>query len=1381
MKQVDAPTAVSLTALQQGAGVVVALTDSRRVSMLEFVALSPAQRDELNAATRHAATAARRGAGDAAAACSLGQRLFEALLPSGVRQRLRDSPPRTLWLQLDRGLAWVPWELAFDGENFLGDKFRVHRQVVADEPLSPQATTTPRAECRVLVLSGGSGAALAPELVARLRAAEGAAVSTGLAHALGRDEVLALMADSDVVHYLGPTDTDAAPGGVACWWRLGEMLELDAIAALATPPRLLISQHAADPSAALSPAGAAPVAAAASERGLTMLAIEHAGDVAAIDFVTDLYRGLLDGAAIGEALRAARVELHRRHGIVRVLALQPQLYGDGDLVLRPRERQAHADDAVRQLTVMSFDLVESTRLLAALGAERYSELLAEYHRRSARILEARGGTPDDPQGDDGTMCYFGFPVAREDAALQAMRAGFELVDAVQSLGLAVRVGVCTGQVVVRDGQPVGAAIHFAARLQALAAPGTLVVGESTRRIVKDHYRFQPIETVARLKGFDQPESIYVALGAARPRDDDAGVAPPLPTPFVGRERELQALDSHWAAAQGGALRLVRLVGDAGIGKSRLLGEFKRRLVARGVEVFECRCTPDDARSAYRPLIAALRRQIGAGDADDGHDPGERLRRLVAPVTEDVESGVLLLAELLSLPPPAREPRPATSPERKRQLTLELLVALASARARRAPTCMLVEDIHWIDPSTAELLNRVALGARELPLLVVVTARTDAEAPWHPRVAVHEAELRPLSPELSRALVLGACGDARLPGEVVHLIAARADGVPLFIEESTRMLVERAAGGAALDAAAALEVPATLLDLLTARLDRLAGAKPIAQVGAAIGRDFPHALLHAVLAHPDCPFALREPDVALAELLRSGLLFARTEGAEIRYTFKHALVRDAAYRSLLERDRRRLHQVVAQVIGDRFADLAAHQPELLALHHTEAGNDAEALRLWEAAARLAASRSAHAEAISHLGAALSLLQRAEPGATRDRAELRLQLLLAARLIATDGYGADRVERVYARALELASALGDDAARLKVLLGLEGYHFMRADFAQALVHSAQAQAMALRLGSAIHAIQARWAEANVRMHRGELADAVVQMDRVLADYDRLEHRAEAVQDPGVMCLCYSAWSTWQLGRPDEALARADDVVARAERLRHKFSIGEAYGFRAAVQHFRGESAAALASAQRAVQVCEDGGFAVWLAHALVMRGRAAAALGDVEAGVAEMRRGCALWSATGAIVTTPFYLAMRAEGEMLAGRDDDAWQLLEHALAIVERTGERYYEAEIRRLLGVLTLHRAAAAGVDRSAEAHACLHRAHQVASALQLRSLVLRSAITHAELWLAQGVPGAALALLQPALNAVGEGRDTRDPRRARQLLAAARAAAASAAPEQHA
>lgn len=641
----------------------------------------------------------------------------------------------------------------------------------------------------------------------------------------------------------------------------------------------------------------------------------------------------------------------------------------------------------------------------------------------------------------------------------------------------------------------------------------------------------------------------------------------------------------------------------------------------------------------------------------------------------------------------------------------------------------------------------------------MTLRSAAHTAWSAPFAYSELPLRGLAPVAARTMVLKACGEARLSQETVRLLAEHADGVPLFIEESTRMAVEAAPEHGERHAAALLRrpVPPTIHDLLMARLDRVAAAKQVAQVGATIGREFSHALIEAVLQHEAAGTDASGLRSRLDMLVQSGLLVPRGSGADAGYFFKHALMRDAAYQSLWERDRQRLHSAIAQVVQDRFADLAEAQPELLAYHYTEADMPGDAVAYWEKAARRAAARSAHHEAITHLTNGLALVANLPDPLERGRAELRMQLLLASRLIATEGYGAERVGRVYARAEVLARQAADEAALMKVQLGLEGYHFMRADFDRAHAITLGAAAMVDRSPDPMTKVQSMWAVSNILFHQGDVRAAVDHMDECLRAYEPIEHRPGAVQDPGVMCLCYSAWGKWELGYPDEALRRARQVVALAEKIDHRFSMGEAWGFCTTVHYFRGEYEEALRCAERAIEICEDGGFVVWLAHAKVMHGRLVAELGDSDAGVAEMREAYQMWSSTGAVVTQAFYLAMQAEGLALAGKPDEGLTALDIAFDIVQKVNERYYEPEIRRLHGELTLQSATAHRRDASGEAEQWFTGALKLAREKELHSLALRSAMSLAMLWEAQGRAGESTALLETEAAWFSEGFATRD------------------------
>lgn len=1256
-----------------------------------------------------------------------GLALYAQLFPGAVGEALRHSPPRQLDLQLQAPLAVLHWEAADDGHGPLGQRWRItrHRLVDADEPAEPAPAGEPRrGPLRVLHLTADTGTDPRHELLPALER-EAVVVRTLPHTALTPEHAEQLLPSHELVRL--------DPG---------------------VPPRLLSSAEWLRP----------PKLVVAVQDDL-LDGIERARQLAALGasllLVPRLDEGgwfdalcarLALGLPVGEAVRQTRGD----PGAPWLL-----LHGEADTVLVLPDARASSGNDARQVTSLSFDFVDSTGWLQRLGSERYAGLLADFHQRCIAQIERHGGVADDPQGDDGVMSYFGYPAASERSAEQAVAAGLAIVQAVggMSTPVQVRVGIATGRVAVMAGQPVGVSIHLAARLQSRAAPGTVLVSAMTQALVQHRYALRPLDATLQLKGIDGDQQAALVL---HDRTGHRLDALPRLTPFVGRELELSSLVRNWEALASGNARVVQIRGEAGIGKSRLVREFRRWLKARGAVSFECRCLPDHAGSAFHALTDALQHWLGFRDEDDA---ATRRRKLAEglPAGLDAEQALPVLAALLSLPGET----PAGTPERLRERTLATLVDWFQCTARQRPVCLVVEDLHWVDPSTREFLARLCTSAERLPMLVLLTQRASSEltgADWQPPRLHQSLDLHGLRGDEARRLVKQACGEALLPASVVRLLAGRADGIPLFLEESARMAVEQ---GAALDETLpqSLDVPGSLQDLLMARLDRLGPARAVAQFGAVLGREFPVALLAQVLAHGGRPVSTAELAAQLDQIEQSGLMGSAGPAGERRYAFKHALVRDIAYQSLWLRDRQQVHRAVAAVLRASWPELAQRQPELLAHHQTEAGLDAEALVQWEVAARRAASRSAHDEAIQHLQRALALLDGQPGGRERSGTELRLQLLLASRFIATEGYGAERVERVYARAEQLGDELGDAGARLKAQLGLEGWHFVRGDFARAHEIAQRAAALAAQSGDARARLQVDWAIANILFHEGDGVAAVRRMDECLAVYKPEHHHRAAVQDPGVMCLCYSAWGQWELGHPDDALGRIERVLGLARQLDHKFSLGEAWGFAANVHRYRGEHGQALECAERAIEICEDGGFALWLAHAHVMRGWLLCERGEHASGIGEMQEGLALWQRSGAVVTQPLYLALLAEGLARSGDLPQALARLDEAMAIIDRHGERYFEAEVRRLSAELRLQRDGRQQPAARAAAVQGLQAAHALAMRQHKRGFALRSATSLARLWHEDGRAREAGDLLGPQLAWFKEGLQTQDVLQARVLL----------------
>lgn len=1244
-----------------------------------------------------------------------GQALWQALLPGAVGALLAQSPQRPLRLHLPAEFDRWPWEQLRCGDLVLGEAFELSRQLRADDDGSA-------AELEA------SDAAHEDDALQWLQCSRASAPQRG---------ALPLVPGL-VWHQWRASAADEAPPAT---WTACHVVRL-----VQPWPLPLAGEPASAGMARLWIADASPQD---TDLDWILRACQHGDcvlllpprDAGAPDPALLLGSLLAGGQPPAAAVRQLRSTLHGPWA-------QARLYGWADRTL-VRPRAVAPDDVRRQVTSLSFDVVNSTSLMEQIGEELYARRLSRLHERIRQEVVAHGGMAGDHQGNDGVMCYFGHPVATEDAAVRAVTAALAISAIGMRGGMPLRVGLATGQVVVHQGQPFGSRVHLAARLQQACEVGGVLVCDLTQTLTGHAFEFGPRRDVGDLKGFSHAGKAY-PVRVARAR---AGQRAMRLAPLMGRRTELAQLEGLWSEAQYGGPRVALVRGDAGIGKSRLLRELRQWLRGQGHAPLEFRCRADGRFTPFHGVADALRRLLGLSGSEAADQA--RIAQALPPALRGTEAVGLLAGMLTSAGADARQ-----TPERLRERTLDLLVRWFRHEAKAHPMCLLVEDLHWIDPSTGEFLQRLLDHAQDLALLLVLSQRSDSQPQWQPGRVDQQIELAGLDEEVARQLIVHACRPQVLPASVVRQLAQRADGVPLFLEESARMAAEQQAQEHVL-AGATLDVPARLQDLLMLRLDRLGPAKRLAQWGAVLGRAFPLSLLRRVLAEARELGAQEPLGEPLEQLMRSGLVIEVTRPEDRELVFKHALVRDVAYQSLWQSERRRMHEITAVVLRQHDADLVQRQPEVLALHLAEAGATAEALQLWERAARTAAARSAHLETISHLQQAMALLPQLADAAERDRVELRLCLLLASRLIATEGYGAALVARAYARAAELAAAVGEPTARLKIELGLEGYHFMRGDFATARNYADRAIAMAEALDDPLARVQAGWALANVEFHQGEMVPALARMDSCLAQYLPSMHRAAGVQNPAVMCLCYSSWGLWNMGRADEARARIARVLELAEGMGHSFSLGEAHAFAASVHQFCGETVQALHHAEACIAVCEDAGFSVWLAHARIMRGRLWCEQGRSAEGLREMQAGYAQWVRTGAEVTRPFYLAMQAEGQALAGDLDAALALVRDALERVERTGERYHEADLRRLLGELIWRQQPGAAAAAEAE----LLRALAFARRQHTLGFELRSACALARLWQAGARAHEGHQLLGAVLARCQEGQDTHDLRQARALL----------------
>jgi class 3 adenylate cyclase/predicted ATPase len=1045
----------------------------------------------------------------------------------------------------------------------------------------------------------------------------------------------------------------------------------------------------------------------------------------------------------------------------------------------PSEHAARAPPERRQLTVMFADLVGSTVLASRLDPEEMREVLRAYQDAVAGEVARYAGHVAKLMGD-GVLCYFGWPRAHEDEAERAVRAGLAVVEAVGRLAtpdggtLAARVGIATGLVVVGDLIGAGAAEeeavvgetpNLAARLQAVAEPGNVVLAPSTRRLAGDLFAYADLGTHV-LKGFAEPVRAWRAIGPGRTlsRFEARGAAALMP--LVGREEELALLLRRWTLACKGEGQVVLLAGEPGIGKSRLLRALRDSLAAEAHQALRYHCSPYHTNTALHPVIEQLERAAGFGREDAAGARLAKLEALLAKGAADVARAVPLVADLLSVATEGRYPPLELTPPRQKELTFATLLDQLVGLAARRPVLVALEDAHWIDPTTLELFGLVVDRVRNLPALVVITFRPEFAPPWPHQAHVTTLTLTRLSRRQAAALVDRVAGGQPLPAAVREQIVAKTDGVPLFVEELTKAVLE--AGLAREDAERravvvgsplALAIPDTLQDSLMARLDRLAPVKEVAQIAACIGREFPYELLAAV-----APLRRDQLDHALAELSSAELIFRCGTPPAATYTFKHALVQDAAYQSLLKSRRHQLHARIARVLEERFPETAETQPEMAARHCTEAGLIPKAIGYWHKAGRQAVARSALKEAVAHLSAGLDALNAMPWSAERDRQELELQVTLGAALLAVRGQAAPETGQAFARARQLAEQLGDTPQLLQVLYGLSAHHNTRAD----LHAGGEAAGMLLRLAQEA-GDAAGWANGHrmvgiTSLAIGELTTARTHLEAAIEVPGAFDHPDAAWQyamDPWVTASGWLAWPLLLGGYPEQAWARHQESLVRARAKGHPNTLAQVLYCGCAFHQLRddskgvGELAAALGG------LATEQAFPFWGAIATIFEGWTLARAGETGLAAERSRTGLAAYRATRAELWQPYFLALAAGVHQGASRTLEALQLLDEALERVTGTRERWYEAELRRLRGEL-LRRTASAD---TAEMEVCFRKALDVAQEQGAKWWELRAAASLARLWAKQAERRRAHDLLAPIYSWFTEGFDTPDLRKAKTLL----------------
>ncbi len=1039
----------------------------------------------------------------------------------------------------------------------------------------------------------------------------------------------------------------------------------------------------------------------------------------------------------------------------------------------------------RQLTVLFCDLVDSTALARHLDLEELREVVQTYQDTCAKVI-ARFERRIAQYLGDGLLVYFGYPLAHEDDAQRAVRTGLGIVETmgqlhtrlIQERGvqLAVRLGVHTGLVVVGEvgGGPrqeqlaLGETPNLAARLQEVAAPNTLVISAAILQLLGGFCACQPLGTPL-LKGQAQPLAVYRVLyeSVARSRLEAAGSAGL--TPLVGREQEIGLLRERWAQVKDGLGQVVLLSGEAGIGKSRLVQVLKEQVAAEPQAwLTPCQCSPYHQHSALYPWIDLLERVVLRFEREES--PSQKLRKLEGFLVQyglPLAETVPLFAALLSLPLPTDYAPLGVAPEQQKQMTLHALLTILLRIAAQQPVLLVMEDLHWVDPSTLELLSLVVDQGPTARILALCTCRPDFSPPWTGRAHLTHLTVHRLPRRQAVEVIRQVAHGKALPPEVVEQIVVKTDGVPLFVEELTKMVLESGLLHEGEEhytltgPLPPLAIPATLHDSLMARLDRLATVKGLAQLGATLGREFSYALLQAVSPWDEATLQQR-----LHQLVETEFLYQQGLPPHATYLFKHALIQDAAYQALLKSTRQQYHQRIAQVLEQRFPKTAATQPELLAHHATEAGPSAQAVVYWQRAGQRALERSANLEAISHFTKGLEVLATLPDTGARVQQELALHTALGAALIVIKGYGAPDVEHTYVRARELCQQVDDPAQLFPVLRGLWNRYLMRAEHQQARELGEQLLSLAHSLYDPASLVEAHRVLGTVLWNRGELPLAHEHLERGLALYEPHQHRTLAFRygaDPGVVCRFYAAVVLWSRGYPQQARWRMEEALTLAQALSHPHSLVFVLVFAAILHRLCGEVQAAYARADAATLLAAEHGIAQWFAGGAILRGWAVAAQGQAAKRIAQIHQGLAAWWAAWAEVLRPFWLALLAEA--YAAGDDPAGGLheLAEALALVEKTGERWYAAEIYRLKGEFLL----LCSQEQQGEAAAYFQQALAIARQQQAKSWELRAAMSLSRLWQQQGKPDEARQLLAEMHGWFTEGFDTADLQEAKALLEA--------------
>ena len=1093
------------------------------------------------------------------------------------------------------------------------------------------------------------------------------------------------------------------------------------------------------------------------------------------DFDIDLLRQVDDQLLKDIGVASAGHRLRIRNAIAKLGAEV-----GGERTDSPQTTAGAVSAERRQVTVMFSDLVGSTALSARMDPEDLREVISAYQRCVAETARRFGGFVAKYMGD-GVLIYFGYPQAHEDDAERAVRAGLELVTAVSDLkthaALQTRVGIATGLVVVGDligsgasqeQAIVGETPNLAARLQGIAEPNSVVIAESTRKLLGNLFELDDLGA-RELKGIAGAVRAWIALRQASVEGRFEAFHASGLTELVGRQEELDLLLRRWSKAKTGEGQVVLLSGEAGIGKSRLTAALLERLVTEPHTRLRYFCSPQHTDSALYPIIGQMERAARLTHNDTTQVKLDKLDALLAQTSTSIQDASLL-ADMLSLPNDGRYPTLDPDPQRRRQRTLEALNLQMEVLSRSNPVLMIVEDVHWSDPTSLEAFGRAVDRIASNRVLLIVTFRPEFESPWVGRPHVTFLSINRLAQRDIDVMIDGVIGNKSLPASIRKDIIERTDGIPLFVEEMTKAVLEAGSEGAGAIAAAvpspALAVPASLHASLMARLDRLGAAKQVAQIGAAIGREFSHALLTAVMRKPEA-----ELGSALDRLVAAGLLFRQGVLPHTTYLFKHALVQDAAYGTLLREPRRALHARIADTIESQFADIADTQPELLAHHCTEAGLIEKAAGLWGKAGQRSLARSALVEAEAQLTRALVEIEALPTTPALRREQIELQVAFVNALMHTKGYAAPETKAAAERArllIEQAEAVGEPPEDSLLLFSIlysfwvASYVAFDGDVLRELAD--QFLALAEKQGATGPLMIGHRLMGSSLMFTVDIMEGKAHFDLAIALYDPAEHRLLASrfgQDISVVILSGRSWALWVLGHPDAAIADSERALKDAREIGQAATLMYALLWASWVQNQCGNYIAGNALAVELVALADESGSLNWKAYGMIFQGCVLANTGQPLNAVQMITSGLTAFRSTGSTLFVSSSLLYLARAYAGLDQFHDAWRCVDEAMTLIETTKETWCEAEVNRIAGEISL----TSQERNEGKAEAYFERSLEVSRQQQAKSWELRAAMSLARLRRDRGKVSEARELLAPVYGWFTEGFDTRDLKDAKALL----------------